>query len=157
MNTDLERFIEIGLGDDDDSSENELNMDVDVSDEPFPRSLDKLIETYSYSMSPRDVKLLGEIQRREPSLKCLLFKLLDKQATTIDSEQSTLNKQAKITDFISLKLNEQALVQSVLNFPLARKLDDLSNYTVDQAKSHSNVYDPIYILPNVYNLFDYGT
>lgn len=136
----------MGLGDEEEEEESG-EMEVD---EEMPKNIDKLVDTYSYTMSSRDLKLLAEIYRRDSTLNCLIFKLLETQ-TTETSE--TLNKQAKITDFISLKLNDTLLAESILNFPLTRKLENIAD---PASLKSSSVYDPIYLLPNIYNLLDYG-
>lgn len=141
---------DIGLGDEDDGDERGDGMDID--EEEIPKRLDKLVEMYSYTMSSRDLRILAAIHRADPTLNSLVFKLLDAQ---LNATNETLSKQATIADFVSLKLNDQMLAESVLNFALDRKLDNLSDLD-GLAEMSSAVYDPVYLLPNIYNLLDYG-
>lgn len=114
-------------------------------------SLGHLVENYEYTLSKRDTRILTEIYRKDSSLNCLIFKLIDS-----DSDKSgILNKQAKIADFISLKLDETKLADSVLSFPFNRKLENIAQEYLDDSLN-SKIYDPIYLLPNIYNLLDYG-
>jgi hypothetical protein len=130
---------------DEEIEEEEEKMDID--DDLLPDSLDKLIEAYSYTMSRRDLRILRAIRSHDPSLNCLLFKLLETNSA------DTLSKQAKVTDFISLKLNDSLIYESIVNFPLGRKLDSIDE--IDGLEFNAKIYDPIYMLPNLYNLLDY--
>lgn len=129
---------------DEEEEEEEEKMDID---DDLPDSLDKLIEAYSYTMSRRDLRILRAIRSHDPSLNCLLFKLLETNSA------DTLSKQAKVTDFISLKLNDSLIYESIVNFPLSRKLDSIDE--IDGLEFNAKIYDPIYMLPNLYNLLDY--
>lgn len=132
-----------------------MDVDNDHSD-ALSNNLDQLVATYSYTMSTRDLKLLTAIHRLDPSLDCLVFKLLESQTTENSGPvNDTLSKQAKITDFISLKLNDNLLAQSVLNFPLGRKLDTIDDEEPGRLVNPA-IYDPVYMLPNIYHLLDYG-
>lgn len=114
--------------------------------------IDKLVEAYTHTLSERDVKILAKMSKLDPSLNCLIFKLSNKNQSMTD----ILNKQAKMSDFISLKLNEATLTYSMRNFPLSRKIDQLNvAYKSSETWSSSKIYDPVYLLPNIYNLLDY--
>lgn len=151
--------LDVGLGDDDDDEQSDDRMDVDNehgAGDALPNNLDQLVATYSYTMSARDLKLVAAIHKLDPSLDCLVFRLLESQTTENSSPvNDTLSKQAKITDFISLKLNDNFLAQSVLNFPLGRKLDTIDDEKLGR-KVDPTIYDPVYMLPNIYHLLDYG-
>ena len=139
-----ENGIQNGEEEDEEEEEEEEKMDID---DDLPESLDKLIEAYSYTMSRRDLRILRAIRSHDPSLNCLLFKLLETNSA------DTLSKQAKVTDFISLKLNDSLIYESIVNFPLGRKLDSIDD--IDGIEFNAKIYDPIYMLPNLYNLLDY--
>lgn len=119
------------------------------------KSLTSLLEVYEFSMSPKDTQYLREIYKLDTSLQCLVFTVVDADANKSD----ILNRQAKMADFLSLRLNESKLTDSILNFPIGRKLEDLkedSNPTNNAYFNKSTIYDPIYVLPNIYHLLHYG-
>ena len=105
-----------------------------------------LTEIYRFTLSNRDVTILNKLLKLDPKLDCLIFR--QKAA-----DENTLNKQAKLADFVSLKLNETVLASSIQNYPLSRKIDEIDRF---YGTRESKVYDPVYLLPNLYNLLDYA-
>ena len=129
------------------------------------KNLDKLTKMFRYTMTRRDRTILAEIYSHDPKLDCLIFKLEQGQSIEV------LSKQAKVTDFIETKLDPALLTNSIQNFPIHRKLAEIDaelpsnceefefeSLVVDESVVHErSVYDPIYILPNLYNLLDFGS
>lgn len=75
------------------------------------------------------------------------------------SKSYHLNIEVKISDLINDKLNDSLLEKSILNYPLERKLSDLLNhkqYINANGVDCSTLYDPIFLLPNLFYLLDYG-
>ena len=106
--------------------------------------------------------ILKRLYKLDPKLDCLQFKLNDS-----DKTNENLNLQPKIVDFISAKLNEMSLFRTSQNFPteledlneIASEKDDqfnMDSLILNNNVLDSKIYDPIYILPNMYYLLDYG-
>ena len=129
------------------SADSDLESMLKVSN-----STDKLKEKYTHTMSKSDQSILKKLFKLEPSLNCLMFKLMNEASET--STADILNKQAKITDFISFKLEDSILSNTIFNYPISRKLDDLAKEDLVEPDAH--VYDPIYLIPNMFNLLNYG-
>jgi hypothetical protein len=148
--------------DEEEEEEEEINIDVAHEEEELDREasskrdeflladLPTLLQTYEYTLSSRDVAILRQIQRKDDKLGALIFKLVPDELNKSDA----LNKQAKMSDFISLKLNEAKLAESALNFPFYRKLDDLESKKTSSTWN-AKIYDALYLLPNIYHLLDY--
>lgn len=106
----------------------------------------ELIEEYRHTLGEKDVEIFSKLKQLDPQLKCLLFSCASKLNKSNDLEQ----KQAKISDFIALKIEENLINNSMRNFPIKRKLDEKwQNF-------EPNIYDPVYMLPNLYDLLDFG-
>jgi len=115
-------------------------------------SIDKLLEMYTFSLSHKDQAILKRLFELDSDLNCLIF------------------KSNKLTDFIALKLNQDPLMikQTIQNYPITRGTNDLNNYLekkicldsliLDEYGliMDSKIFDPIYVLPNIYHLLDYG-
>ena len=129
------------------SADSDLESMLKVSN-----SIDKLKEKYTHTMSKSDQSVLKKLFKLEPSLNCLMFKLMNEASET--STADILNKQAKITDFISFKLDDSILSNTIFNYPISRKLEDLAKEDLIEADAH--IYDPIYLIPNMFNLLNYG-
>lgn len=128
------------------------------------RSIENLLKMYRYTLSLKDRAILKQLYKLDPKLDCLLFKLeSDGQGET------NLKQQPKIVDFISQRLTEMDLLTASQNFPINRKLADLTAASESVAEEFdfnslvlsndvldSKIYDPIYLLPNIYYLLDYG-
>ena len=73
------------------------------------------------------------------------------------------NNEIKMSDFIEEIINDKQIDRSIENYPFERKLSDLddekeyfvNDFCHDQLFLN-DVYDPIYLLPNLYALLDYG-
>ncbi|CAF0751073.1 unnamed protein product [Brachionus calyciflorus] len=116
---------------------NELSCDVKV-----------LLDEYKNTLSEQDVKILKKLKENDPDLNCLLFSRVSRVNKSNDLE----HKQVKMTDFLTLKIDDIKLSNSLRNFPLERKVDLMeSNEAYDEM-----VYDPVYLLPNLYDLLDYA-
>jgi hypothetical protein len=114
----------------------------------------KLVDNYTYTLSQRDVSILKRLSELDKKLDCLIFKA---KADGAANNSDALNRQTKLADFIGSKLDETYLEASIHNFPLSRKLDNMGElYETKEAGLNSKIYDPIYLLPNMYNLLDYG-
>ena len=128
------------------------------------KSVESLLTMYTHTMSKKDLSILKRLYKLDPKLDCLIFKLKN-----ID-DSDAMSQQAKIVDFIGAKVNETFMTNSIQNFPIERKLDELgSPRDVDLNKPFelesiilsnnvpdANIYDPVYMLPNMYCLLDYG-
>ncbi len=126
------------------------------------KSVDKLVKMYSYTLSLKDKAILKQLYKLDPKLDCLLFKLNN------EGQIESLKQQPKIVDFISQKLNEMDLLTASQNFPIDRKLSDLAkqnessegfdlnSLVLSNDVLDSKIYDPIYLLPNIYYLLGYG-
>ncbi len=115
-------------------------------------SIDELLEMYTFSLSHKDQAILKRLFELDSDLNCLIF------------------KSNKLTDFITLKLNQDPLMikQTIQNYPITRGINDLNNYLdkkicldsliLDEYGliMDSKIFDPIYVLPNIYHLLDYG-
>jgi hypothetical protein len=130
------------------------------------KSLQELLSLYKYTMSKKDMFILSCIYKLDPKLDSLIFRLNE---NTVDINGNTLNQQVKIVDFIMSNLNETYMTNSIQNYPIHRKLDELNNkseileekFDFDSILLNNNVhetsiYDPIYILPNFYSMLNYG-
>lgn len=115
-------------------------------------SIDKLLEIYTFSLGNKDQAILRRLFELDSDLNCLIF------------------KSNKLTDFITLKLNQDPLMikQTIQNYPITRSINDLNNYLEKKISldslildeygliMDSKIFDPIYVLPNIYHLLDYG-
>jgi hypothetical protein len=130
---------------------------VESDDAHFSDStLKELIEVYTYKLSQRDQNVLRKIYKMDASLNCLLFKLATQQHS---ATSDILNKQLKMADFVNAKLDAKTLQASIRNFPFERKVDDLSKEespSWNLNNDYSNTYDPLYLLPNLFNLLNFG-
>ena len=128
------------------------------------KSVETLLTMYTHTMSKKDLLILKRLYKLEPKLDCLIFKLKN-----ID-DSDAMSQQAKIVDFISAKVNETFMTNSIQNFPIERKLEDLGSPRDDELNKpfelesvilsnnvpDTNIYDPVYMLPNIYCLLDDG-
>ncbi len=126
---------------------------------------------YTYTLSKRDKAILKRLYKLDPKLDCLLFNSKKSSDGPSDNTEN-LDQQPKISDFITQKLNEASLLTACQNFPIDRKLEDLTITSDSKSTTQDNfdintlvysnsvldakIYDPIYVLPNIYNLLDYG-
>lgn len=108
--------------------------------------LNELVEEYKYSLGKKDLEIFHKLKQLDPELTCLLFSRLTKLNKSNHLEQ----KQAKISDFITLKIDENVIYNSMRNFPIKRLLDERYDFF------DSDIYDPVYLLPNLYDLLDFG-
>ncbi|RNA27972.1 hypothetical protein BpHYR1_036925 [Brachionus plicatilis] len=108
-------------------------------------NLNELTDNYKHTLAEKDLEIYSKLRQLDPELNCLLFSRVSKLSKSNDLEQ----KQAKISDFIALKIEETIMINSMRNFPIKRKL--LEKYE----SFDSNVYDPVYMLANLYDLLDY--
>ena len=112
-------------------------------------SKEKLLAAYTYSLSQKDQTILKRLRELDPDLNCLI-------AETV-----------KVYDFITLKLSADPtmITTSIFNYPIKRKLADMDNklsykFSLDsvildeQFLLDVKLYDPIYVLPNLYHLLD---
>jgi len=112
-------------------------------------SKEKLLAAYTYSLSQKDQTILKRLRELDPDLNCLI-------AETV-----------KVYDFITLKLSADStmITTSIFNYPIKRKLADMDNklsykFSLDsvildeQFLLDVKLYDPIYVLPNLYHLLD---
>lgn len=134
------------------SSQDDLIVNDEANPEDYSNisklsSVNSLLEQYKYTLSGKDVLILRRIAELDPKLNCMMFKLVSD-----DHKELALNKQVKLADFVAATINDQVLSASIHNYPLDRRLDSLADYD----KQDSSVYDPVYIIPNLYNLLDYG-
>ena len=125
------------------------------------KDLDSLLESYTYTMSLKDRRTLNRLHSLDSDLKCLIFK---------SKSEGNLNSQANMSDFQSMRLKESKLLETIRHYPVTRKIGDLKTEAVagiedddmdlDDHKGDldggQDVYDPIYLLPNMYNLLNYG-
>lgn len=113
-------------------------------------NVDQLLEVYTFSLSVKDQLILKRLHELDSNLNCLHYN-------------------SKLTEFISLRMNQDTsmISTSILNYPINRKLDDLSvqldkEVTLDTivldelSLVNAKIFDPIYVLPNLYHLLDYG-
>lgn len=120
------------------------------------QDLESLFESYTYTMSLKDRRTLNRLHSLDPDLKCLIFK-----SKTVEGN---LNSQANMSDFQSMRLKESKLLETIRHYPVTRKIGDLKTEPVADVQQDTdadehledNVYDPIYLLPNMYNLLNYG-
>jgi len=145
-------------------------------DERFRKGLNvmstqELVKMYTYTLSKRDRAILKRLYKVDSKLDCLLFSLKKSDNNSPDNTDN-LDQQPKISDFITQRLSEALLLTACQNFPIDRKLEDLTTASVssdtDEDKFDidslvigssvldAKIYDPIYLLPNIYNLLDYG-
>lgn len=126
------------------------NIQPELNGDTLNRSLSsdlkKLAEEYKYSLDQKDLEIFCKLKQLDPELKCLLFSRISKLSKSNDLEQ----KQAKISDFITLKIDESIINNSIRNFPIRRLLDERFDIF------DSNIYDPVYLLPNLYDLLNFG-
>ena len=112
-------------------------------------SKEKLLEVYTYSLSQKDQCILKRLRELDPNLNCLITETV------------------KVYDFITLKLSADPtmITTSIFNYPIKRKLADMDNKLNNKFSSDSvildeqfllnvKLYDPIYVLPNLYHLLD---
>ena len=87
-------------------------------------NVEGLLASYSFTISQKDQAILSKLYKLDPSLNVLMFKLNENtnSKATIDA----LSKQAKIVDFIALKLEEHKVLSTIQNYPISRKLSDLT-------------------------------
>ena len=126
----------------------------------------KLLNDYKYTLSKQDQNILRKLYKFDSKLESLKFKLdntielVTSKSENLNNKQDYLNKQAKISDFITTKLNESVMISTIRNYPIERKMNDLvndKNEFISLSKYFdSKVYDPIYLLPNMFNLLDYS-
>lgn len=113
-------------------------------------SIEQLLQNYTFSLSIKDQMILKRLHKLDSNLNCLLY-------------------ESKLDEFINLRLNQDAAMisTSILNYPINRKLDDLNGklekeisldtIVLDEMSLiDAKIYDPIYVLPNIYHLLDYG-
>jgi hypothetical protein len=120
------------------------------------KTTDQLLAQYTYTMSRKDQLVLNKIYKLDATLNVLMFKTLNEDSK---ASNEILNKQAKITDFIALKLEEYKLLNTIQNYPINRKLTDIAQFRDDISTEDdeiSKVYDPVYLLPNIFNLLSYS-
>jgi len=112
-------------------------------------SKEKLLAAYTYSLSQKDQTILKRLRELDPDLNCLITETV------------------KVYDFITLKLSADPtmITTSIFNYPIKRKLADMDNklsykFSLDsvildeQFLLDVKLYDPIYVLPNLYHLLD---
>jgi len=112
-------------------------------------SKEKLLAAYTYSLSQKDQTILKRLRELDPDLNCLITETV------------------KVYDFITLKLSADStmITTSIFNYPIKRKLADMDNklsykFSLDsvildeQFLLDVKLYDPIYVLPNLYHLLD---
>jgi hypothetical protein len=160
-----------------------INGDVEMKDDGETKSD---IDSYSFTLSDRNKQLIKELFHVDSKLNCFTFKMNEKmqkqkeenenlkskkESTTVaafnfKATMSLLEKEATMSDFITLNLNDNFLTLSYRNYPVYRKLSDLTSPSTASSRNdenlldlysvNANIYDPIYILPNFFHLLDYG-
>jgi hypothetical protein len=116
--------------------------------------IQKLLSQYTYTLSKKDVSVLKRLAQLDPKLDCLIFKA---KVEATGNSSDILNRQTKLADFIASKLDEAHLDTTIHNYPLSRKLENMGQfYETKDADLNAKIYDPVYLLPNMYNLLDYG-
>jgi hypothetical protein len=115
---------------------------------------EQLLANYNYTMSQNDRLILNKLYKLDSSLNVLMFKL--NENTNSKGTIDLLNKQAKIADFIALKLDEHKISSTIQNYPINRKLADVSQEQIEFDGDGAKIYDPIYLLPNIFNLLNFA-
>lgn len=116
-------------------------------------------DAYTHTLSDKDLRLLKKSYEFDNTLACLKFKLA---AVSVNGTQTAssdvFNKETRMADFINNKIDASVLLNTIRNYPIHRKLADLTQDDNQQKKSpdDSKLYDPIYLLPNIYSLLNYG-
>ena len=135
-------------------------LDKNVDDEnkttmtSLTNNVEQLLTNYSYTMSEKDRLILNKLYKLDSSLNVLIFRL--NENTNSKGTIEILNKQAKIADFIALKLDEHKLSNTIQNFPISRKLADINQEQLESNGDATKIYDPIYLLPNIFNLLNFA-
>ena len=164
-NETLAAVCEYCLGNTVDSFESDSTKNEEKSKEKsldsvvkLANSTEQLMANYGYTMSGNDRLILSKLYKLDASLNVLMFKL--NENTNSKATLELLNKQAKITDFIALKLDEHKIQNTIQNYPISRKLSDLTQESLMETEAgcieQAKVYDPVYLLPNIFNLLNYA-
>ncbi len=139
-----------------DSVNNDSDENLDLNVQTLNEA--KMLLEYTFTLSRADQNIVQNLFKLDANLECLMFKLGDSiqvVRTGKTDNSDMLNRQAKMSDFISVKLNEKLMERSIRKYPLERKMADLRTETKLEKYFDQNVYDPVFLLPNMFALLDY--
>ncbi len=147
----LENLLENREQSKNEASKNKKQTEFDITK---LKTVKELVSEYTYTLSEKDCQILLKIKQLDSKFDCLIFRYLNAKI----SQANSLYNQTKIADFISMKLDENVLLSTLRNYPLGRKLDSLDKLSDlnDEFILEQTLYDPVYVLPNMFTLLDYG-
>lgn len=113
---------------------------------------------YTYTLSKQNQLMLIEKYALNGNLDEFKFRYNEKLKLN-----NLSNIEIKTNDFINEVINEKQMQQSIFKYPTTRRLSDLDNKKLYSTNTFDNdeyfeddIYDPIYMLLNLYTLLDYG-